>query len=343
MSRTRGQPVRVGLQMNGEGISVRDAIDFGVAAEAAGFDSVWHIENQRDPFVPLSVIASRTRRVRIGTGLAIWARSPVLAELVAANLDELTEGRFVFGLGTAPKEWNEQWHGIAYDRPTERMHEYVDVIRLMWTAHSGKTVSYAGSYFNIIDYRRAIKPFRERIPIYLGAVQRSMVRLAGSVADGVLFNLLTTPLYLKEYALPALAEGAARAGRSVGELETGTLVVTAVSRERSEARQRARHQLAYYAQIPYFDVMLDMHGFQGETCALREAAARGDERRMIASVTDEMVDAFALAGTPEECRRKIAEFEGLIELALLLSPAFGLDAEEIRENHRMILETFACP
>jgi alkanesulfonate monooxygenase SsuD/methylene tetrahydromethanopterin reductase-like flavin-dependent oxidoreductase (luciferase family) len=266
----------------------------------------------------------------------------VLAELVAANLDELTGGRFVLGLGTAPREWNENWHGISYDRPAERMREYVDVIRRMWTAHSGTSVSFEGAWFRLVDYRRAIEPLRERIPIYLGAVQRNMVRLAGSVADGVLFNLLTTPRYLREYALGHLSQGAAASGRSLDELEIGTLIVTAVSRDRAEARHRARHQLAYYAQIPYFDVMLDLHGFQAETRALREAAARGDERAMIAAVTDEMVDTFALAGTPDECRRKLDRFQGLAGLVLVLSPAFRLGGDEIRDNHRMILETFAA-
>lgn len=341
MSRA-GPSIKVGLEMNGEGIAIQDVIEFGVQAEAAGFDSVWHIENQRDPFVPLSVIGSKTRQVRIGTALAIWARSPVLAELVAANLDELTEGRFILGLGTAPKEWNENWHGISYERPVERMREYVEVIRRMWTAHSGRAVSYEGARFTVVGYQRAMRPFRERIPIYLGAVGRPMVRLAGSVADGVLFNLLTTPRYLREYALGFLAEGAAAAGRSIDELEVGTLVVGAVSRDAREARQRARHQIAYYAQIPYFDVMLDLHGFQSETKSLREAAARGDEKAMIDAVTDDMVEAFALAGTPDECRAKLARFQGLVGLVLVLSPAFRLDGDEIRDNHRMILETFAA-
>lgn len=337
-----GESIRVGLEMNGEGISIEDVIGFGVQAEAAGFDSVWHIENQRDPFVPLSVIGSQTERIRIGTALAIWARSPVLAELIAANLDELTDRRFVLGLGTAPQAWNENWHGISYERPAERMREYVEIIRLMWTAHSGRTVSYEGSRFRIVDYQRAMKPVRDRIPIYLGAVRQNMVRLAGSVADGVLFNLLTTPRYLREYALDYLARGAAEAGRAVEELEVGTLIVTAVSEDRSEARRRARHQIAYYTQIPYFDVMLGLHGFQRETQTLRAAAARGDENAMIDAVTDEMVDAFALAGTPDDCRRKLADFDGLVRLALVFSPAFRLDGDEIRENHRMILETFGA-
>ena len=121
-----GSPApKVGLLLAGEGMPLADLVDLGVAAEDAGFDSVWHVEIQREPIVPLTAIAARTKRIRLGTGVAIWARSPVLASLVAANLDELSGGRFVYGLGTGPPEWNRRFHGMAYERPALRIREYV--------------------------------------------------------------------------------------------------------------------------------------------------------------------------------------------------------------------------
>src|SRR5262249_3943581 len=154
-------------------------------------DSVWHVENQREPWVPLSVIAAQTQSIRIATGLALWARSPQLAELAAVDLDELSQGRFLFGIGAAPQQGNEDWHGISSDNAVQRMREYVEIIRLMWTAHSGRTISYDGAKFTIRDYQRAMPPYRERIPIWLGAVQRRMCSLCGEISDGVLLNVLT--------------------------------------------------------------------------------------------------------------------------------------------------------
>jgi len=125
---------KVGLLFAGEGMSLADVVDLGVAAEDAGLDSVWHVEIQREPFVPLTAIAARTKRIRLGTGVVIWARSPILAALVAANLDELSDGRFLYGLGTGPPDWNRRFHGMSYERPARRIREYVEVMRGAWQA-----------------------------------------------------------------------------------------------------------------------------------------------------------------------------------------------------------------
>src|SRR4029450_1007646 len=100
--------------------SLEKVVDLAVGAEDAGFESVWHVQIQREPFVPLTAIAARTKRIRLGTGVAIWARSPILASLVAANLDELSGGRFLYGLGTGPPDWNRRFHGMSYERPARR-------------------------------------------------------------------------------------------------------------------------------------------------------------------------------------------------------------------------------
>lgn len=330
---------RVGVLLSGEGMPLEEAVRFGAAAEEAGFDSVWHVEIQREPFVPPAAIAARTKRIRLGNGLAIWARSPVVAALTAADLDELSGGRFLFGIG-GPPAWNERYHGIRYERPVERMREYVEVIRGVWTAHGGASFSYEGERFRVDGFRRSVRQERERIPIFLGAVRPRMIRLAGTAADGVLFNVLTTPRYLREYALEPLAAGVRRAGRQPSDLEIASVVTMAVDRDGAQAREWARHHVAYYTVIPYMDAVLNLHGFQREAAAVREAAARGDAEGMMRAMSDEMVEAHAIAGTPDECRRKLSDF-GALDLAVLFPPSFQLTDEEIVANHRSVLETFA--
>src|SRR5262245_13716791 len=206
-----------------------ELIDFGAAAEDAGLDSIWHVEIQREPFVPLTAIAARTKGIRLGTGVVIWARSPVLASLIAANLDELSGGRFLYGLGTGPPDWNRRFHGMGYERPVRRIREYVDVMRGAWkAAHDGSTFDYDGELYRVERYERSLRQERERVPIFLAAVQSRMCALAGEIADGVLFNVLSTPRYVREYALPHMERGAARVGRDVNDVERAAAITAAV-------------------------------------------------------------------------------------------------------------------
>jgi probable F420-dependent oxidoreductase len=332
---------RVGLLLSGDGLSLDEVVDVGVRAEDAGFDSIWHVQIQREPFVPLTAIAARTKRIRLGTGVATWAFQPVLAALMSASLSEISGGRFALGLGTGPKDWNERFFGMTYDRPVDRMREYVETIRGVWTAHSGASFDHTGDFYDVRGFGRSIAQPQERIPIYLAAVQKRMIALAGGVADGVLFNVFTTPRYVTEYAQPILAEAAAAAGRSLADVEIGAVVTTAVSEDGAQAREWARRHLAFYAVIPYFDVMFRLHGFEQEAAAVRAAAVRDDVPGMLAAVTDAMVEAFAIAGTPDHCRARLATFTNMQFLALF-PPSFQLGPDEIKANHEAILECFAA-
>src|SRR5947209_12418111 len=301
-------------------MSLEEEIELGISVEDAGLDSVWHVEIQREPVVPLTAIAARTKRIRLGTGVAIWARSPVLASLVAANLAELSCGRFLYGLGTGPPDWNRRFHGMGYERPARRIREYVEVMRGAWkAAYDGSTFDYDGEIYRVEGYQRSLRQERERIPIVLAAVQQRMCELVGEIADGVLLNVLSTPRYVREFALPHLERGAARAGRTAASVERAAAITAAVDTDASEARRWARHHIAFYSVIPYFDVMFELHGFQREAAAIREAAAQGDPAGMIAAVSDEMIDTFAIAGTPDECRSQLGEWADL-DLAVLFPP-----------------------
>lgn len=332
---------RLGVLLNGEGMSLAAAIEFGVSLEEAGFDSVWHAEVQVEPIVPLTAIAARTTRIGIGTGVAVWTRSPVTAALTAANLDALSGGRFLFGLGTAPKMFNELFYGLPYERPAEAMREYVAAIRSVWSAQSGEVATHAGNVerFRISGYPRTVSQQRKDIPIYLAAVGEKMLRAAGATADGVLLNVLTAPRYLHEYAFEHLAAGAAERGRSLGDLDKTCVMLTAVSDDGDRAREWARQTIAWYSTMPYFDTTFAIHGFQREAAAAREAAARGDVQAQTRAVSDEMVGAYALAGTPDEC---LSQFRALhdLDLVVLCPTTVGLTGEELVENHRKLRDAF---
>ena len=184
-----------GVLFSGDNLTLAETIDFAAKAEDAGAESLWTTELGRDAFVPLAGMAARCKRARLGTGVAVFARPPALTEISAMSMAELTEGRFVLGLGTAPPAWNENWHGLPYRRPVRRMREYVEAIRLMWTANPEAPIEYEGEIITIRDYRRVLAPPCAPPPIYLAAVQPAMLQLTGEIADGLLANLLNTPRY----------------------------------------------------------------------------------------------------------------------------------------------------
>ncbi len=186
--------MRLGLTLTGDQLTMADIVRFAGQAEEARFDSVWVTEAWREAFVPLTAIAMQTNRVRIGTAIALtMARSPVLMELAATAVDEISQGRLILGLGPGPKAWNENWHAVRFHPLAAYVREYAEVLRLMWTAHSGKSVDYQGKYLQIREYQRFSRPYRDRIPIYFGAVMPKFLRVTGAVADGLCVAACNTP------------------------------------------------------------------------------------------------------------------------------------------------------
>src|SRR3972149_7646438 len=186
-------------------------------AEAAGFDALWTSEMFHDPFLPLASAAASTSRIGLGTSIALaFVRSPWVTALAALDLDVLSGGRFMLGLGTGLKRLNERWHGVAYGKPTPHIRECVQVIRLITrAAHRGEPIRFSGQYYDvdIQGWRRPLAPVRESIPIYLAAVREGMIRTAAQVADGVLGHPIYSPAWVRDVVLPPLAPGPRDAGR----------------------------------------------------------------------------------------------------------------------------------
>ncbi|MEQ9640951.1 MAG: LLM class flavin-dependent oxidoreductase [Alphaproteobacteria bacterium] len=337
-----GQPaIRWGLLYTGDSLTMAGYLRLAELAERAGADSLWSSELSREAFVPLAAAAGAGRRLRLGTAVATYARTPMHVEAAAMAMAELTGGNFVLGLGTAPPAWNEAWHGLKVDRPVLRMREFIGAIRAMWTARPGQPASYAGELIEVRDYLRFMPAPYLSVPIYLAAVGPQMLRLAGEVADGLLANVLNTPAYFRDVVAPNLAAGRARSADPDRPFEVGTLKVCSVHADRAVALDRARATVAFYATLPYFDVVLDPAGFAAEKDQARAALAKGDLASAAAAVSDEMVTAVALAGTPDDVRGQLRAFEGLIDLVVLRCATVGLDDATIAQAHDDMIGAFA--
>jgi probable F420-dependent oxidoreductase len=333
------QAQKWGVIYNADALTIGDMLRYSSLADAAGADSIWTAEGWRDAFVPLTAMAGIAKRVRVGTGIAQMARPPVLTALSALSLAEYSDNRFVLGVGTAPRDWNRNWHGFDVPRPVARIREYIECVRSVWTASPNAAVSYTGQYYKVQDYVPFLVPAISEIPVYLAGVNPRMIELAGSHADGLILGPLNSVVYLKDIVGPNLKKGIDKGGRKHCELCLTR--ICAVDTDAAHARALSRHAIAFYCVLPYYDIVLTPLGFAPQVQIIREAFGRGDFAAMINAVTDDMVAALAFAGTVDDVRNQARQFEGIVDTIILYSPYFGVGIEETRANHAGMLQIFA--
>ena len=328
-----------GVIYNADALPLEDVLQFAFQAESAGADVVWTAEGWRDAFVPLAAIASVAKKLRVGTAIAQMARPPVLTTLGALSMAELTGGKFILGVGTAPKIWNQNWHNLNVQKPVAQIREYIECIRSLLRATPSNPVSFAGTYYNVADYIPFLPAPITEFPIYLAGVNRLMIQLAGSHTDGLILGPLNSAAYLRDTVHPNLRRGSSK--RNGGSCELCLLRLCAVASDAAHARNLVRHAIAFYSVLPYYDVVLAPLGFSTQAAAIRAAFGRGDYAAMISAVTDDMVAALSFAGTRDDVRAQAREFDGLYDRLILASPFFGVGQEETRANHAGLLEAFA--
>ncbi len=324
--------------------TLHDMLEIAQRADEAGFDSLWNGEFfNRNGLVTLAAVATCTQHAKIATGIAYaYMRNPVLNATGAMDIDELSNGRLILGLGSGTRSMNEIWYGEKFEpRSARKMKECVALLRKIWASHAGGGMTFAGDYYrlNIPAY---VRPYivRDRIPLYLAAVQKGMVRTTGEIADGLVGHPLYSRKYITEFIRPNIEGGAKRAGRRPKDLDMTTLLITAISHDREQAIRDAKNQIAFYASVKSYEGILNLHGWEAQKLAIWEHFRTFNLPKMAAAVTDDMVEQIAIAGTPEECREQIEKWKDVVDLPILYTPTAGVKADRVRENHRLIVETF---
>ncbi len=315
--------------------SIRDQIAAAQAAEKHGFHSVWTLEFfHQHGLVRLGAVGAATKRVKVGTAIAYaFMRTPMLAASAAMDVDEITDGRVILGLGSGTRSMNVNWYSMPFDDPpAPRMRDAIGLIRAAFDAQKGGGLSYEGPYYKvrIPQYARPGAP-RERIPVYLAGVNKFMIKAAAEVADGLIGHPIYTRKYISDKVLPAL-EGSS--------CELAPYVITSIHDNPDVARREARAQVAFYYTTRLYHTILDSHGWRSVGEEISAAFKRMDFKAMEAAVSDEMLDAIAVAGTPDEVKDRIRQWDGLSDHLLLYSPSIGMKPERVQENLLAIAETF---
>jgi 5,10-methylenetetrahydromethanopterin reductase len=260
-------------------------VEWSRAAEDAGFSGVFMTEANNDSLACSLALGLHTKTIKLGTAITnIYLRHPNLLANEAAAVQEFTGGRFILGLGTGHREGNSAL-GIDMGVPLTRMRETVKTLRAM--LDGGKTGPRVST----------------KLPLYLAGVSRPMVKLAGEIGDGVIFNFFP-PARVKE-ALGELAEGAKTGGRDVKEIEPTLFATAFISDDPEAARRPARKLLSRYGALKFYGNMMAHAGFEREIAGIR--AAGRDADAAIAAVSNELIDATLIVGSEARVRERLQE------------------------------------
>ena len=283
----------------------------------------WGMEN----YSMLGAVSQKVLEPKIGSSIInIFSRSPSSIAMGAATIDTLSKGRLILGLGTSSTPIVEDFHGYKFENPVLRMKEYVEIIRLVL---SGKQVNYSGKIFNLKNFSLLIKPPRNKIPIYLAAVNQKMVDLTWEISDGVIFYL--RPINEMKNTIQKM--------QTKRKIDVTCQIITAVSHDAEIAITRAKQTLAFYISVGnIYREFLSKNGFQSETQNIFEEFKKSGFRSNYELVSEKMLNSLTIAGTPDQCIKQLQRFrETGIDLPTIQFNPVG----DVIDSFRLLNDTFS--
>ena len=267
-------------------------------------NSIWIPESWgREAFVMLGAIGAITRRIKLGTSIvSMFSRSPATLAMAASTLDNISLNRTIIGIGASTPVLAENWHGIKFVHPLKRMREYVTCFKII---SSGETINFDGNFFKLKNLKIMHPSQRNEIPVFLGAVNSGMIKLATEVADGTILYL--RPLDELKKTVDRIKSLTSRKSKS---FEICSVFITAVSNKYPDlARERAAKTLAFYVAVgKYYNEFLSSHGFENQVEQITTEYQYHGVENISKFVTDPMLDSLTIYGTTEDCIKSLKRF-----------------------------------
>jgi probable F420-dependent oxidoreductase len=298
-----------------------DVAKFATASEAEGYAGLWTGETMHDPFLQIVQAAPVTERVTLGTSIAIaFGRTPMTLAITGYDLARYSRGRFVLGLGSQVKPHIERRYSMPWSHPAARMREFVQALHAIWASwQNGTKLDFQGEFYMHTLMTPFFSPPAHEWgppPVYLAGVGKLMTEVAGEVCDGFFVHAFSTPSYLREVTVPALARGRAAGGH--GTAESGNLdgftiagpVFTCVGRtdeELTKAMRGAKQQVAFYASTPAYRAVLEHHGWGDLQPELTRMSKEGKWQEMGDVISDDVLREFAAVGDVAEVAAQLRE------------------------------------
>ena len=313
-----------GLGFDPSGIAAQ-----AIKAEENGYDGVWSAETNHDPFLPIAVGAAATEKLEFGTGIAVaFARNPMTLAVLANDLQLLSKGRFMLGMGSQIKPHITKRFSMPWSHPAPRMRELILAIRAIWrTWETGEPLAFRGEFYT----HTLMTPFFNPGPnpygnpkILLAAVGELMTEAAGEVGDGFLVHGFSTERYLREVSLPALERGAAKAGKTRRDLTVsypGFVVTGPDDTSMAAAAKGVREQIAFYGSTPAYRPVLELHGWGDLQPELNTLSKRGEWEKMGELINDDILNTFAVVAPPDQVAAEVRNrFENIVDRFSFYAP-----------------------
>ncbi|MDW5614853.1 MULTISPECIES: TIGR03617 family F420-dependent LLM class oxidoreductase [Mycolicibacterium] len=302
-----------------------DAIERAALLREAGASGVFTFEGPFDVFTPL-VLASTVKGLDSMSNVAIaFPRNPIQLAHQANDLQLLTEGRFILGLGTQVRAQIEKRYGAAFDRPVERMKEMVGALRAIFAAwNEGERLDFRGEFYRHTLMTPTFVPGPNPFgppPIYLGALGPRLTRATAEVADGLLVMPFGSKRFLHGTTMPAVRDGLAAAGRSEDDFEVVPEIIVSVATGSDDDHASTRMLLAFYGSTPAYRPVLDAHGWGDLQPELNAMSKQGRWQEMATLIDDEILHTIAACGSPTEVADHIRDrVDGVSDRLCLYQP-----------------------
>lgn len=291
--------------------------------ESLGYDALFANESKHDPFIKSALLADRTSSVEIITYITVaFARSPMLAACSANDVNALSGGRFTFGIASQIKPHITRRYSMPWSHPAPRMREYIEALHAIWdTWYEGKPLRFEGEFYRFNLMTPMFTPLNTeygRPGVMLGAVGPEMTKVAAEVADGLFCHSFTTEKYLREVTVPTIERTLEKHGRSRNQFRFVGMPFIAFGDNQEDldnAIKATRKSVAFYLSTPAYVPVLKIHGWEDIHPEARRLSKLGRWDEMGELVTDEVLGAFAVVGTSEQCGRELKRrFNGVFDM-----------------------------
>lgn len=332
----------------GLGLTSADQISIVQEAEKLGYDSVWTAEAYgSDAATILAWLAAQTTTIKLGSAIfQIPGRSAGMTAMTAATIDQLSDGRFILGLGSSGPQVSEGWHGVRFGKQLQRTREYVEVLRKMLAREK---ISYQGESIVLPlpdgpgkPLKLTIGPVQERIPIFIAAIGPKNTQLTAEIADGVIPTLFS-PEHVKVIMEDIEAGVALTESKTVADVEIAPQVQVFVSDDREKARDLMRPFLGLYIggmgsrEKNFYNQLVVRYGYEDAAKEVQDLYLDGKKEEAAAAIPDELIDAIALCGPKEHVRERIQAYKEAGVGTLGVSPV-AFTREERLEQLRLVAE-----